>query len=117
MFMMGTGMACIFLPNQAASLATVSRELTGRATTFMSVQRQLGAALGVAILSSVLAGIGVTRTNAEGIESPHLFAYKVAFFTAAALAVTGSVLALAVPDEDAAATMRPRTAPAEIPTE
>ncbi len=108
MFMMGTGMACIFLPNQAASLATVSRELTGRATTFVSVQRQLGAALGVAILSSVLAGIGVTSINAEGIASPHLFAYRMAFFTAAALALAGAAFALMVPDEDAAATMRGR---------
>jgi MFS family permease len=110
MFMMGTGMACIFLPNQAASLATVSRALTGRATTFMSVQRQLGAAFGVAILSSVLAAVGTTELNALGVEIPNLDAYQAAFFTAAALAAIGALLALKVPDEDAAATMRPRRA-------
>lgn len=107
MFMMGTGMAWIFLPNQAASLATVSRELTGRATMFMSVQRQLGAALGVAILSSVLAAIGATRVE-NGIESPNVTAYRVAFLVAGSLAIVGALLALKVPDEDAAGTMKPR---------
>jgi Na+/melibiose symporter-like transporter len=108
MFMMGTGMAFVFLPNQAASLATVSRELTGRATTFVSVQRQLGAAIGVAILSSVLAAVGVTRSTASGVEVPHLLAYKLAFLTAASIALAGAVLALTVPDEDAVATIQRR---------
>jgi EmrB/QacA subfamily drug resistance transporter len=113
MFMMGTGMACIFLPNQAASLATVSREQTGRATMFMSVQRQLGAALGVALLSSVLAGIGVTRIAVGGVEATNLTAYRAAFLVAAGLALVGALMALKVPDEDAIATMRPRNANAD----
>lgn len=108
MFWLGTGMAFIFLPNQAASLATISREATGRATTFMSVQRQLGAAIGVAVLSSVLAIVGVTATDAAGVESPNLGAYRAAFVVAAGLALIGAAAALRVPDEDAANTMRPR---------
>jgi EmrB/QacA subfamily drug resistance transporter len=108
MFMIGMGMACIFLPNQAASLATVSREQTGRATMFMSVQRQLGAAIGVAILSSVLAALGTTRLATDAAEEPNLTAYRAAFFVAAGLSFTGAYLARAVPDEDAAETMRPR---------
>ena len=110
MFMLGTGMAFIFLPNQAASLATITREQTGRATTFMSVQRQLGAAFGVALLSSVLAGVGLTSVDAAGIESPNVSAYRAAFLTAAVLAVIGAAFALKVPDTDAANTMRPKTA-------
>ena len=110
MFMLGTGMAFIFLPNQAASLATITREQTGRATTFMSVQRQLGAAFGVALLSSVLAGVGLTSVDAAGIESPNVSAYRAAFLTAAVLAVIGAAFALKVPDADAANTMRPKTA-------
>ena len=66
MFFLGTGMACIFLPNQAASLSTISRERTGRATMFMSVQRQLGAAVGVALLSTVLAAVGATQIDPFG---------------------------------------------------
>jgi predicted MFS family arabinose efflux permease len=107
MFLIGVGMAYVFLPNQAASFATISREDTGQASTFFSVQRQLGSALGVAVLSGVLvaAGPGVTE---GGVAEPSLTAYRAAFLAAAALAATGALLALRVPDRDAAATMRPR---------
>src|SRR5262249_29186479 len=93
---------------------TIPREQTGRATMFMSVQRQVGAAIGVAILSSVLAGVGVTELNANGSESPHLLAYRSAFLLAAAIALVGAAMAVAVPDADAAAWMsvRNRDAPA-----
>ena len=56
MFLIGASMAFMFLPNQAASMATISRAQTGRATTIFNVQRQLGAAVGVAALSTVLSG-------------------------------------------------------------
>ncbi len=108
MFGIGVGMACIFLPNQAASLATISKEQTGRASTLFSVQRQLGAALGVATLGSVLAAVGPERIGAAGETLPNLDAYRATFLTAAAFALCGAALALRVPDADAAATMRPR---------
>lgn len=120
MFMVGVGMAYVFLPNQAASLATIPRESTGRATTLFSAQRQLGAALGVAVLSSVLAALGPTRTGVSGAAEPNLTAYRAAFLAAAALSLTASFLALGVPDKDAAATMQARVtkkAPAESPRE
>lgn len=110
MFMVGVGMANIFLPSQAASLATISREATGRATTLSSVQRQLGAATGIALVSTVLAAVGTTRVDPTGIEAPHLTAYRAAFLAAAGCAVVGALIALAVPDRDAASTMRPRAA-------
>ena len=110
MFMIGVGMACIFLPNQAAGLATISREQTGRASTMFSVQRQLGAALGVATLGSVLAAVGPEKAGVAGSLVPNIDAYRAAFLVAAGFALLGAVLALWVPDEDAAETMR-RTAP------
>jgi EmrB/QacA subfamily drug resistance transporter len=116
MFMLGVGMANVFLPNQAASLATISREATGRATTLSTVQRQLGAATGIALVSTVLAAVGVVQVDAAGVETPHLAAYRTAFLTAAGLALVGACLALKVPDRDAAATMRSR-APREAPQE
>jgi MFS family permease len=116
MFMIGVGMAYVFLPNQAASLATIPRESTGRATTLFSAQRQLGAALGVAVLSSVLAALSPTRIGATGTVIPHLAAYRAAFLAAACLSLTAALLALGVPDKDAAATMRPRAAK-EAPAE
>jgi MFS family permease len=108
MFLIGAGMAYVFLPNQAASLATISREATGRAATMMSVQRQLGAAVGVAVLSSVLTSVGPTQRNAVGMVVPHLAAYRAAFLAAAGFAAIGALIALGVPDRDAAETMRPR---------
>ncbi len=106
MFMIGIGMAYIFLPNQAASFATISRADTGQASTFSSVQRQIGSAFGVAALSGVLAGVG--SRGGGGLPGPSLDAYRAAFLAAAALAVIGALLALRVPDRDAAATMRPK---------
>lgn len=108
MFGIGVGMAYIFLPNQAASLATISSADTGRASTLSSVQRQLGSAVGVAILSGVLAAIGPLTVTATGATGPNLAAYRAAFLAAAALALVGALLALRVPDADAAATMRPK---------
>lgn len=116
MYLIGVGMAYVFLPNQAASLATISREATGRATMFMSVQRQIGAAIGVAVLSSILLAVGPTHLDTAGTTVPNLDAYRTAFLAASAFALLGALIALAVPDRDAAATMRPRfvrDAPAE----
>jgi len=110
MFLVGVGMAYVFLPNQAASLATISREATGRASTLFSVQRQLGAAVGVAVLSSVLGAIGPVRVNALGATVPNLTAYRAAFLAAAGFATLGAVIALGVPDRDAAITMQARVA-------
>jgi hypothetical protein len=110
MFMLGVGMANVFLPNQAASLATISREATGRATTLSSVQRQLGAATGIAMVSTVLAAVGAVHVDATGSDVPHLAAYRAAFLIAAGLALIGAFLALMVPDRDAASTMQPRAA-------
>jgi MFS family permease len=100
MFALGCGMACIFVSNQAAALGTISRADTGRASMLMSVQRQIGAATGVAVVSSVLAAIGLF--DALG---PNHRAYQVAFLTAAGIALLGSLFATLVPDADAAVTM------------
>ena len=100
MFVVGTGMACVFLPNQAASLATISRSETGRATTIANVQRQVGAAVGVAALGSVLAAAA-----ALGGDAASFMAYRVAFLVAAVLALVGAISALRVPDDEAAETM------------
>ena len=108
MFLIGVGMAYVFIPAQAAGFATISRAATGQASTLSNVQRQLGAALGVALLSSVLAAVGPIQRSAAGLVQPHVAAYRAGFLAAAALAVIAALIALRVPDRDAADTMRPR---------
>lgn len=104
MFCLGISMAYIFLPNQAASLATVSRSETGRASTLFSVQRQIGSAVGIALLGSVMALVGTTIGGAVD-GPPNIDAYHAAYLTAAGIAFVGALFALRVPDSEAAATM------------
>ncbi|HET9015277.1 MAG TPA: DHA2 family efflux MFS transporter permease subunit [Thermomicrobiaceae bacterium] len=106
MFLIGAGMAYVFLPSQVASFATISRAATGRAATLSSVQRYIGGATGVALLSSVFAAVGATVLGPGGLPQPNLNAYHVAFLAAAGLALLASLIALTIPDRDAAATMR-----------
>ena len=99
-------MAYAFLPLRAAAFATISSASTGRASAFYSAQTQLGAALGVAILGSVLSIIGPTTLSANGTVEPNLLAYHAAFLAAAVLALIAACIALTVSDRDAAVTMR-----------
>ncbi len=107
MFAAGLMMGSIFIPTQAASLATVASADTGRASTLFSAVRQLGAAVGVAVLGTVIISVGPT-TVAGGVSVPNLTAYHAAFFAAAALVLTGLVFGRALRDRDAAGTMAPR---------
>ena len=106
MFLMGAGMAYAFLPLRAAAFATISSASTGRASAFYSAQTQLGAALGVAILGSVLSIFGPTTLSANGAVEPNLVAYHAAFLVAAVLALIGACIALTISDRDAAVTMK-----------
>ena len=113
MFLIGAGMAYAFLPLRAAAFATISSTSTGRASAFYSAQTQLGAALGVAILGTVLSIIGTTTLSATGTVEPNLFAYHAAFLAAAILTLIAACIALAVSDKDAAVTMRRKSSSIE----
>jgi hypothetical protein len=107
-FLTGAGMAYAFLPVQTAAFASISSASTGRASALFNAQRQLGSALGVAVLAEVLSAVGPTRRSAAGAELPNLASYHTAFLFAAVLALIAAGIALAVSDRDAAATMLPR---------
>jgi EmrB/QacA subfamily drug resistance transporter len=107
MFLMGYGMSHVFVPSQAAGFATISAADTGRASTMFNALRQLGGAVGVAILSSVVAAVGPLRT-VNGRSLPNLSSYHVAFLVAAGLAALAGVFATRVNDAEAAGTMVPR---------
>jgi MFS family permease len=104
MLCLGVAMGQVFVPAQAAAFATISPEATGRASTVFNVIRQLGSAIGVAVLTTAVVAVGTT-TTAGGRVTPDLAGYHAAFLVAAALAAVGVVVALTIHDADAAATM------------
>jgi hypothetical protein len=94
----------VFISSQAAAFATVSHAETGQASSLFNSGRQLGSALGVALLATVLAAVGTTHVVA-GHTEPNLSAYHAAFLTAAVISLVASGVALTIKDADAAATM------------
>jgi MFS family permease len=104
MFVLGFFMAHVMIPSQAASMAQIDR--AGRASTLFNATRQIGSATGVAVLSTVIAAVGFTRSPSAG--GSDLQAYHVAFGVAAGFAFVGALLALTIKDSDAEATRVPR---------
>jgi hypothetical protein len=78
-------------------MAKISAAETGHASTLQNTVRQAGAAVGVALLGTIL---GVTGASALDLAGYHL-----AFLVAAAVMALGVVFSLFVNDGDAAATM------------
>lgn len=108
MFVMGVGLSGVFIPVQASSMATISPASTARASMLFNANRQLGAATGVAVLTTVLAALHPVRIVAARTV-PNLHAYYVSFITAAALAMVAAVCAaLLIRDADARSTMTGR---------
>ncbi len=105
MFVLGFCMAHVMVPSQAASMAQIDRANTGRASTLFNAVRQLGSAIGIAVLSTVISVVGFGSGRGG---SGHLGAYHAAFVVAAGFAFAGALLALTIRDVDAEAT---RTAP------
>ena len=108
MFFLGLAMSHVFVPTQAATFARISPADTGRASTLFNAIRQLGGAVGVAVLTSSLAAVG-TKTYSP-VGSPDLTAYHVTFLVAAGLALLGAVAAMTVHDDDAESTRVRRVA-------
>jgi EmrB/QacA subfamily drug resistance transporter len=104
MFTMGISMAQVIVSSQAASFATISIADTGGASSLFNSQRQLGSALGVALVTTVLAAVGTTH-SVDGHSVANLAAYHAAFLASAGVALAASALALTIRDADAAATM------------
>ena len=107
MFTMGLSMGQVFVPTQAAAFATISPEATGKASTLFNAARQVGGAIGVALLTTAIVLIGATHLVA-GHEVANLTAYRIAFLIAAAFCLAGIASALTIHDADAAATIPSR---------
>jgi EmrB/QacA subfamily drug resistance transporter len=104
MFTLGLAMGQVFVPTQAAAFATISPAETGRASTMFNAVRQLGGAVGVAVLTTVIVGVGATHL-VGGHEVANLTAYRITFLVAAAIALLGIGPSLSIKDADAAATI------------
>ena len=104
MFTLGLSMGQIFVPLQAAAFATITPAATGRASTMFNAVRQLGGAVGVAILTTAIVLVGPLHL-VGGHLAPNLTAYKVAFLVAAAFCLLAVPAALTIRDADAARTM------------
>jgi EmrB/QacA subfamily drug resistance transporter len=107
MFAMGFMQGQIFVPSQGAAFATVSRAASGRASTMFNAGRQLGGAIGVALLTTAVVAVGA-RHVVGGRPEPNLLAYHVAFLIAAAVDAAAIGVALTIRDADAAATIPAR---------
>jgi MFS family permease len=104
MLALGLAMAQVFVPVQAAAFATITPEATGRASTMFNTVRQLGGAIGVAVLTTAIVAVGPVRI-VGGHPEANLTAYRVAFLVAAAFALAGAVFSLRISDSDAARTI------------
>ena len=110
MFTAGLGKAFVVVPLQAATFATIASRDTGRASAIYVTQRQMAAALGVALLATVLVSVAGANSGVTGSAS-QLLAFRICFAVDAAIALLGALAASRVHDADAASTMRTRTPP------
>ena len=113
MVALGLSQAHVFTPAQAAAFATVSPASTGRASGLFNAGRQLGGAIGVALLSTVISAVGVVHRVA-GVTRPNAAAYHWAFATAAIVAFGAALLTRGIDDREAEPTMKrsPKRVPA-----
>ncbi|MGE5287627.1 MAG: MDR family MFS transporter [Micromonosporaceae bacterium] len=105
MVLLGVSQGHAFVPAQTAAFATISPAATGRAATMFNAGRQLGGALGVAVLGTVISSVGAVH-QADGAALPGAAAYHAAFLVAAGIALAGALWARAINDADATPTMR-----------
>jgi len=102
LFGMGLAMGNVMHATQTAAFATLPMAKTGVASALFNCGRQVGAALGVAVLSGVLAGPAVAA-GSPGV--PTLDGYRLACVVAAGVMVVAAGLGLRVRDADAASTL------------
>jgi EmrB/QacA subfamily drug resistance transporter len=114
MALMGVGFTAMYISIQAASFTTISDGQTGHASSLFNAQRQLSAALGVALVASILGAAAPLATGAAS-GAAIVPAFHTAFLVAAGLLAVGAGLALRIRDDDARSTIVSRHAPAAAP--
>jgi EmrB/QacA subfamily drug resistance transporter len=100
MFAIGLAVSYVMLPTQAAAYARISTTDTGHATAIFTASQRSASALGVALLSVVLAA-----GSAGAIRAP-VHAFHAVYLASAGAALVGALIALTIRDRDAASTMK-----------
>jgi len=108
MFTLGLAMANVFVPVQAISFATISPAETGKGSTMFNAMRQLGGAVGVALLTTAVVIVGPTHIVAGHLVA-NLASYRAAFLVAAFIVLLGIVPAQTISDTEAAHTIPDRS--------
>lgn len=105
MLVAGAGMGFAIAPTAAVVLGAVGPEHRGKASGANTTVREIGGALGIAVLSSVFTAHGSAATPAEFVDGLHP-----AVWVGVAVVVLGALCALAIP-------RNPRPAPEPAPEE
>lgn len=92
MIVAGFGMGLVFAPTAAVVLASVGPQNRGKASGANNTVREIGGALGTAILSSVFVHYGSDRTAEEFVEG-----MRPAIWIGVAVVLLGALCALAIP--------------------
>jgi EmrB/QacA subfamily drug resistance transporter len=106
LFARGLATAFVSVPLQTTVYANITPVDTGRASALYSVQRQVSAALGVALLATVL--IEASGRASHATATGTIDGFHAAFAGSAVLLVLGFFIALGIRDSDAASTIRSR---------
>lgn len=109
MFVRGIGFGLMLIPLQAATFATITPHMTGRASSLFSSSRMVAQSLGVAIIATALTTL---LTNNDAIQGSATVgavdAYQEAFIVAGLMSLLALPVAFLIRDRDAAGTMLPR---------
>jgi hypothetical protein len=89
----------------------ISAASTGQASGLFNALRQTGAALGVALMATVISIVGTSVVAGGGDAAADLDAYHAAFLTSTVLLLIAAAMAWRIRDADAAATMGAPTPP------
>ncbi|MEU3551004.1 MFS transporter [Streptomyces longwoodensis] len=92
MIVAGIGMGFVFAPTAAVVLGSVAKEHAGKASGANITVREIGGALGIAVLSTVFVAHGSTRDPQRFVDGLHP-----AVWVGVAVVLAGAVCALGIP--------------------
>jgi EmrB/QacA subfamily drug resistance transporter len=88
----GVGLACVMSPGTAAAMSGVSVDKAGVGSAVVNTSRQVGGSIGLALIGAIVASEIAGRTAPEAF----VHALSVAFVVAAAIALSGALVAAAL---------------------